>query len=253
MDLIRNLIYNYNHDSRRRRKLSMALIICPECGKEISDKLQSCIHCGCPLDKSSGTEKQAHSDMYKIKLIDCNGSMVKALTTIKKYCACDLLTAKEKISDLPAVVCEKHNLYLITAFAQELLDGGIIFEVYQNDKIIDMELEAYDKKSDHTHIINNDHSDGRAIFKKCPKCGRFYNGGEYYCNCCHVKLEIIEENKKSSVQYKDETHIPKCPTCGSTDIKKISGISKATSVALWGILSQKVKKQWHCNNCSSEW
>lgn len=198
----------------------MALIICPECGKEISDKLQSCIHCGCPLDKSSGTEKQAHSDMYKIKLIDCNGSMVKALTTIKKYCACDLLTAKEKISDLPAVVCEKHNLYLITAFAQELLDGGIIFEVYQNDKIIDMELEAYDKKSDHTHIINNDHSDGRAIFKKCPKCGRFYNGGEYYCNCCHVKLEIIEENKKSSVQYKDETHIPKCPTCGSTDIKK---------------------------------
>ena len=35
MDLNRNLIYNYNHDSRRRRKLSMALIICPECGKEM--------------------------------------------------------------------------------------------------------------------------------------------------------------------------------------------------------------------------
>ena len=27
----------------------MALIKCPECGKEISDKAQSCIHCGCPL------------------------------------------------------------------------------------------------------------------------------------------------------------------------------------------------------------
>lgn len=27
----------------------MALIICPECGKEISDKSEACIHCGYPL------------------------------------------------------------------------------------------------------------------------------------------------------------------------------------------------------------
>lgn len=27
----------------------MALIVCPECGKEISDKCEACIHCGYPL------------------------------------------------------------------------------------------------------------------------------------------------------------------------------------------------------------
>ena len=27
----------------------MALIICPECGKEISDKAPQCIHCGYPI------------------------------------------------------------------------------------------------------------------------------------------------------------------------------------------------------------
>lgn len=27
----------------------MALIKCPECGKEISDKAGACIHCGCPI------------------------------------------------------------------------------------------------------------------------------------------------------------------------------------------------------------
>lgn len=48
-------------------------------------------------------------------------------------------------------------------------------------------------------------------------------------------------------------NVPKCPTCQSTSIRKISGLSKAGSVALWGIFSQKVKKQWHCNNCGSEW
>lgn len=27
----------------------MALIKCPDCEKEVSDKAKSCIHCGCPL------------------------------------------------------------------------------------------------------------------------------------------------------------------------------------------------------------
>ncbi len=29
----------------------MSLIKCPECGREVSDKAESCIHCGYPLDK----------------------------------------------------------------------------------------------------------------------------------------------------------------------------------------------------------
>jgi len=29
----------------------MALIKCPDCGKEISDKSEVCIHCGCPIKK----------------------------------------------------------------------------------------------------------------------------------------------------------------------------------------------------------
>lgn len=33
----------------------MALIKCPECGKEISDKAKVCINCGCPLEEVSTT------------------------------------------------------------------------------------------------------------------------------------------------------------------------------------------------------
>lgn len=46
---------------------------------------------------------------------------------------------------------------------------------------------------------------------------------------------------------------PHCPTCHSTNVHKISGLSKAGSVAMWGIFSQKVKKQFHCDNCGYEW
>ena len=34
----------------------MALIKCPECGKEISDKAPACIHCGFPLSLLHGEE-----------------------------------------------------------------------------------------------------------------------------------------------------------------------------------------------------
>jgi len=30
----------------------MGLITCPDCGKEVSDRVAACIHCGCPLNES---------------------------------------------------------------------------------------------------------------------------------------------------------------------------------------------------------
>lgn len=44
-----------------------------------------------------------------------------------------------------------------------------------------------------------------------------------------------------------------CPYCKSTNCKKISGLSKAGSVALWGIFALgKTTKQFHCNNCKAD-
>ena len=52
---------------------------------------------------------------------------------------------------------------------------------------------------------------------------------------------------------KQPQSLPHCPTCNSTNVKKISAGAKAVSVGLFGIFSQKVKRQFHCNNCGYEW
>lgn len=45
----------------------------------------------------------------------------------------------------------------------------------------------------------------------------------------------------------------RCPYCNSTNTKKISEMSKAASVAVFGMFAMgKVSKQWHCNNCKSD-
>ena len=39
----------------------MALIICPECGQEISDKSAHCIYCGYPLNEKNDTQNDDES------------------------------------------------------------------------------------------------------------------------------------------------------------------------------------------------
>lgn len=48
------------------------------------------------------------------------------------------------------------------------------------------------------------------------------------------------------------TPVIACPYCHSTNTTKISAASKAGSVFLFGIFSQKVRHQWHCNECKSD-
>ena len=43
-----------------------------------------------------------------------------------------------------------------------------------------------------------------------------------------------------------------CPYCNSTNVNRISSTKKAMSVIGFGILSNKIGKQWHCNNCKSD-
>lgn len=46
---------------------------------------------------------------------------------------------------------------------------------------------------------------------------------------------------------------PKCPTCNSTNLKKISTTSKVVNTAVFGLFGTKRFKQFHCNNCGYEW
>ena len=43
-----------------------------------------------------------------------------------------------------------------------------------------------------------------------------------------------------------------CPYCKSTNTKKIGILGRSISFELFGFGSSKVGKQWHCNNCNSD-
>lgn len=73
-----------------------------------------------------------------------------------------------------------------------------------------------------------------------------------------IEFQLKMSQFKTQVQQQESNRVqmdirPKCPTCGSTDLSKVSTMSKAGSVIMFGLLSQKVKKTWHCNKCKYEW
>ena len=45
----------------------------------------------------------------------------------------------------------------------------------------------------------------------------------------------------------------RCPYCNATNVRKISVLSKAGSVGLFGVFAAgKVSSQWHCSHCGSD-
>lgn len=48
-------------------------------------------------------------------------------------------------------------------------------------------------------------------------------------------------------------NIPKCPTCGSNNIVKISNIKKITHTYIFGFLSKTSRSQFCCKNCGYKW
>ena len=118
----------------------------------------------------------------------------------------------------------------------------------------------------------------------CDKCGKYLeynydeeyiskvqseycvvsNGGKILCECgnrCQSGLvepkkdikSINNNNQQSQIYQQPIQNKPKCPTCSSTNLKKISTVSKAVNTAMFGLLGTKRNKTFHCNNCGYEW
>ena len=101
------------------------------------------------------------------------------------------------------------------------------------------------------------------LMKECPNCKKTYRDYDQYCLVCRYKLRYVEGTERveycpQPIGYKHTSSQPTtptitCPYCKSTDTKKISGLSKAVSVGLFGIFALgKTTKQWHCNSCKSD-
>lgn len=74
----------------------------------------------------------------------------------------------------------------------------------------------------------------------------------------HREREIEVTNRQIEAEWAarraaEQANAPRCPTCGSTDLKKIDALDRAISVSFLGLASGKIGKSFKCNHCGYMW
>lgn len=64
---------------------------------------------------------------------------------------------------------------------------------------------------------------------------------------------VALSNEMYRLECLAEQNKPKCPTCGSANIKPLSGLNRGASIAVFGIFSKKINKSFECKNCGYTW
>lgn len=58
---------------------------------------------------------------------------------------------------------------------------------------------------------------------------------------------------QANAAAQDWLNKPKCPTCGSLNVKKISAVSKVAGASMFGLFSKTARSQFCCRNCGYKW
>lgn len=108
---------------------------------------------------------------------------------------------------------------------------------------------------------------------RCQKCDGYHDfmtGEEYSLVCpdCGGELEVFYPNLRCDTERTNEKppykptedpnsrwYIPRitCPYCQSKNTSKVGALDKMVNTAIFGFFGTKRHKQWHCNQCNSEW
>lgn len=73
---------------------------------------------------------------------------------------------------------------------------------------------------------------------------------EFQLKMSQFKTQL--QQQESSKQT-EEDNTPRCPTCGSTDIQKISEAKRWLSTGLFGLASSDIGKSMCCKKCGYKW
>lgn len=136
----------------------MALIKCPECGKEVSDKAPACIHCGYPLQNQQpiipdvGVSKKVIIPTYR----ETSQTKIPCIKIVREVMGTSLAEAKAFVEQAEPYVIVKDGLSQNQAnlIAQKFQAIGVAAQIYSSSEPVSFVNPAKDKD-----IIC------------CPKCG----------------------------------------------------------------------------------
>ncbi|MBD5496762.1 MAG: hypothetical protein HDR11_03210 [Lachnospiraceae bacterium] len=122
-------------------------------------------------------------------------------------------------------------------------------EYYEMANLMEYDIEGASKLIQEYFKCNKETADESiAIMNKAVEDGLRSKGIEPL-----TREQMNLNNERERLNRIAQQNKPKCPTCQSTNLKKISTTSKVVNTAVFGIFGTKRHKTFHCNNCGYEW
>lgn len=225
----------------------MALINCPECGKEnVSDSAEACPNCGYGIKAHFEKIKQDEERERQNKLAE----IAKEKAEKRKEDRIKSVPKPEKPRILAPVI-----IFIISAMC---FWGAII--------LLGVSKSEVERSIAHGEGNPRIYGGVFIIFGIVLVCYGIYlfsKRMEMYnlskTNFEAYQREVIREQDEKDRRVTDfifggmneQENKPQCPYCHSHNTSKITATSKAINTAMFGVLGQKRKYQWHCNNCKS--
>lgn len=263
----------------------MALIKCPECGKEISDKSPACIHCGFPLEAAEPKENvnsivalfEAYaansasvgdvsnilsSVMQEVYNIKQSHSEQEAADLIAKGIIDGLILIPSKLSWMNGkLYCEIINYKALSAEGMDYFTNQL-YSVLSIQKFYDDGSGGYCYITPFFYatymVLQYGSESNKAKLMTILKHPYAGTKQSWYDNVVSMfrqnggcnsmqKIAAVQSDLQSSFQS------IKCPVCGSTRVNKISTANRLTSVFAFGLASSKIGKQYECKSCRHKW
>ncbi len=212
----------------------MALIKCPECGEKISDKAPICVHCGYPLarelKKAEEASFEASNGSFAMIICNIGPNRTQVMKDIRKYTSIEVQEVKELLDNVilgETVICVDENIQTLQALAETFVSDGCTV------KINPISIE---ESKNYRHYVEPEIAPTVEVYAPSDT-----DSGKGMTS------------HQGSPQAGDSENIPRCPTCGSTDIQKIGAVDGVVSTQFWGVSSKKIAKTYKCNNCGYMW
>lgn len=226
----------------------MALINCPECGREnVSDKAEMCPNCGYGI--------KAHFEMIQVEMEQRRLEQVKKLENDRHHQQMQEEAKKEEerkqreLEEMPSpskpfpwkvILGIFFAALAIVMFCIPSILLGL-FETFLAFVLIVGGIEDYKEKKRIYDLSLKDLN--RA--KREAQAYQQYNED--------IASEMNSKIVNAVNPFKEVTNGVKCPMCGKNSGKKISTTSRAASVAMVGLASGKIGKQYKCTSCGHMW
>ena len=227
----------------------MALVKCPECGREnVSDSAAACPDCGYSIkehfdrikaDEKRLADEKAAEEQKKADAEDL-ARRLKESEPQRKQEAIQRVQRQKSIATRNTVCGALMMCFFPVAYVVIRINGGAFTIILC---IICGLVGLYN--------FTNGLKDRKQAIQNLDNISTELERVE--ASIASRERQQAEAKRRLQEELSRKNPLPVCPLCGSKNTEKISTVSRATSVAMVGLASGKIGKQYKCKKCKHMW